>query len=45
MNWLAMGRIAMSKYERRTIGGGVGRNLPQEAQLVFTEAIVDIDEV
>jgi pimeloyl-ACP methyl ester carboxylesterase len=32
------------KYEHRTINGGVGHNLPQEAPQVFAEAIVDVAE-
>ena len=32
------------KYEHRTINGGVGHNLPQEAPQAFAEAIVDIAE-
>ncbi len=31
------------KYERRTITGGVGHNLPQEAPQAFAQAIVDAD--
>jgi pimeloyl-ACP methyl ester carboxylesterase len=31
------------KYEHRTISGGVGHNLPQEAPQAFVEAIVDVD--
>jgi pimeloyl-ACP methyl ester carboxylesterase len=30
------------KYSHRTIGGGVGHNLPQEAPQAFAEAIVDV---
>ena len=30
------------KYEHRTIDGGVGHNLPQEAPQAFAEAIVDV---
>ena len=30
------------KYSHRTIGGGVGHNLPQEAPRAFAEAIVDV---
>jgi pimeloyl-ACP methyl ester carboxylesterase len=33
------------KYEHRTITGGVGHNLPQEAPRAFAEAIVDVTEV
>jgi pimeloyl-ACP methyl ester carboxylesterase len=32
------------KYEHRTINGGVGHNLPQEAPQAFAEAIVDAAE-
>jgi len=31
------------KYAHRTITGGVGHNLPQEAPQVFSKAIVDVD--
>ena len=31
------------KYSHRTIKGGVGRNLPQEAPQAFTRAVVDVD--
>jgi len=30
-------------YEHRTIGGGVGHNLPQEAPTAFAQAILDVD--
>jgi pimeloyl-ACP methyl ester carboxylesterase len=32
------------KYEHRTIGGGIGHNLPQEAPQAFAEAVVDVAE-
>jgi pimeloyl-ACP methyl ester carboxylesterase len=32
-----------AKYEHRTIGGGVGHNLPQEAPHAFVEAVTDAD--
>jgi pimeloyl-ACP methyl ester carboxylesterase len=32
------------KYQHRTINGGVGHNLPQEAPQAFAKAIVDITE-
>jgi pimeloyl-ACP methyl ester carboxylesterase len=32
------------KYEHRTITGGIGHNLPQEAPQAFAEAIVDVAE-
>ena len=31
------------KYAHRTIEGGVGHNLPQEAPQAFAQAIVDVD--
>ena len=31
------------KYEHRTIEGGVGHNLPQEAPQAFAQAIADVD--
>jgi pimeloyl-ACP methyl ester carboxylesterase len=31
------------KYEHRTITGGIGHNLPQEAPHAFAKAIVDVD--
>jgi pimeloyl-ACP methyl ester carboxylesterase len=31
------------KYEHRTITGGVGHNLPQEAPHAFVEAVIDVD--
>src|SRR5258708_22155935 len=31
------------KYAHRTINGGVGHNLPQEAPQAFAKAIVDVD--
>jgi pimeloyl-ACP methyl ester carboxylesterase len=33
------------KYEHRTIKGGIGHNLPQEAPQAFAEAIVDVAEI
>jgi pimeloyl-ACP methyl ester carboxylesterase len=33
------------RYEHRTVTGGVGHNLPQEAPHAFANAIVDIDHV
>jgi len=30
------------KYEHRTVTGGVGHNLPQEAPQAFAQAVVDI---
>ena len=31
------------KYSHRTVAGGVGHNLPQEAPQAFAEAVVDVD--
>ena len=31
------------KYEHRTITGGIGHNLPQEAPREFAQAIIDVD--
>jgi pimeloyl-ACP methyl ester carboxylesterase len=31
------------KYSHRTIGGGVGHNLPQEAPRAFANAVIDVD--
>jgi pimeloyl-ACP methyl ester carboxylesterase len=31
------------KYEHRTIKGGIGHNLPQEAPQAFAQAIIDVD--
>lgn len=31
------------KYEHRTIQGGVGHNLPQEAPQAFAKAVIDVD--
>jgi pimeloyl-ACP methyl ester carboxylesterase len=32
----------IGKYEHRTISGGIGHNLPQEAPVAFAQAIIDI---
>jgi pimeloyl-ACP methyl ester carboxylesterase len=32
-----------SKYSHRTIKGGIGHNLPQEAPQAFAQAVVDVD--
>ncbi|MBR1205873.1 MULTISPECIES: alpha/beta fold hydrolase [unclassified Bradyrhizobium] len=32
-------------YEHRTLAGGIGHNLPQEAPQAFTQAIIDISKV
>jgi pimeloyl-ACP methyl ester carboxylesterase len=31
------------KYAHRTIGGGIGHNLPQEAPQAFAQAVIDVD--
>jgi hypothetical protein len=31
------------KYSHRTVKGGIGHNLPQEAPLAFAEAVVEVD--
>jgi pimeloyl-ACP methyl ester carboxylesterase len=31
------------KYAHRTIGGGIGHNLPQEAPQAFAQAVMDVD--
>ncbi len=33
------------KYEHRTITGGIGHNLPQEAPEAFAQAVVDVDRL
>ena len=33
------------KYSHRTVGGGVGHNLPQEAPKDFAQAIIDVDKL
>jgi pimeloyl-ACP methyl ester carboxylesterase len=33
----------LGKYSHRTITGGIGHNLPQEAPQAFAQAIVDVD--
>ena len=40
----AYAKMFSGKYEHRTIKGGIGHNLPQEAPQAFAEAIVDVDE-
>jgi len=31
------------KYLHRTVAGGVGHNLPQEAPKAFTDAVIEVD--
>ena len=33
----------IGKYAHRTITGGIGHNLPQEAPQAFTEAVLGVD--
>jgi pimeloyl-ACP methyl ester carboxylesterase len=40
--YLGLGRWC--KYEHRTITGGVGHNLPQEAPEAFAQAVIDVDK-
>jgi pimeloyl-ACP methyl ester carboxylesterase len=37
-------RMFSGKYSHRTIKGGIGHNLPQEAPQAFAEAVVDVAE-
>jgi pimeloyl-ACP methyl ester carboxylesterase len=38
-------KMFSGKYSHRTIKGGVGHNLPQEAPQAFAEAVVDVAEI
>jgi len=40
----AYAKMFSGKYSHRTIKGGIGHNLPQEAPLAFAEAVVEIAE-
>lgn len=33
------------RYEHRTIAGGIGHNLPQEAPAAFAQAVIDVDHL
>ena len=33
------------KYQHRTVSGGVGHNLPQEAPQAFAKAVIDVDRL
>jgi pimeloyl-ACP methyl ester carboxylesterase len=33
----------VGKYSHRTVSGGIGHNLPQEAPRAFTEAVIEVD--
>jgi pimeloyl-ACP methyl ester carboxylesterase len=35
----------IGKYEHRTVAGGIGHNLPQEAPEAFAKAVIDVDKV
>ena len=39
----AYAKMFSGKYEHRTVQGGIGHNLPQEAPKAFAEAVIDID--
>jgi len=39
----AYAKIFSGKYSHRTITGGIGHNLPQEAPQAFAKAIIDVD--
>jgi hypothetical protein len=34
---------SLQQYAHRTIAGGVGHNLPQEAPQTFTDAVIEVD--
>jgi hypothetical protein len=38
-------KMFSGKYEHRTIKGGIGHNLPQEAPQAFAEAIIDVESL
>jgi pimeloyl-ACP methyl ester carboxylesterase len=40
----AYAKMFSGKYEHRTITGGIGHNLPQEAPQAFAQAIIDVAE-
>jgi pimeloyl-ACP methyl ester carboxylesterase len=39
----AYAKMFSGKYEHRTITGGIGHNLPQEAPRAFAQAVIDVD--
>ena len=41
----AYARKFTGKYEHRTITGGIGHNLPQEAPQAFAEAVIDVTKM
>jgi pimeloyl-ACP methyl ester carboxylesterase len=40
----AYAKMFSGKYSHRTISGGIGHNLPQEAPEAFAQAVIDIDK-
>jgi pimeloyl-ACP methyl ester carboxylesterase len=38
----AWARMFSGKYEHRTVAGGIGHNLPQEAPQAFAQAVLDV---
>jgi len=38
-------KMFASKYVHRTIAGGIGHNLPQEAPVEFAQAVIDVDKL
>ncbi len=41
----AYAKLFSGKYEHRTITGGIGHNLPQEAPAAFAQAVLDADKL
>lgn len=41
----AYAKMFSGKYEHRTITGGIGHNLPQEAPEAFAQAVMDVDRL
>jgi pimeloyl-ACP methyl ester carboxylesterase len=39
----AYARKFSGRYSHRTITGGIGHNLPQEAPRAFAQAVIDVD--
>jgi len=37
-------KMFSGKYSHRTIEGGIGHNLPQEAPQAFAEAVIDVSD-
>ena len=38
----AYAKMFSGKYSHRTINGGIGHNLPQEAPQAFAQAVIDV---